>query len=191
MKKLSLVLGLSLLLAACGASEEGAEEDNGTSNSGKTNSEEMNEENSGSMNDSGGKKSEDEKSSAGEGESNAADSLMVEILGKVKENENEGHHGSDVSIMLENYSGNPQELTAIVEDGNNAIEGASVRFEYWKEGEEKHIYTDAEEVGTGEYRANIEILDAGTYNMKVHVEKGEDLHAHKPYTLDVTMEQSS
>lgn len=189
MKKLSVVLGLSLLLAACGASEEEAKENSGSSNSGETNSGEMNEGNSGSMNDSDAKKSEDEQSSDGEEESNATDSLMVEIM--EKEKEDEGHHASDVHIMLEKDSDNPKVLTAKVKNGDSAIEGASVRFEYWKEGEEKHIYTDAEEVGTGEYQAKTEIMDAGTYNMKVHVEKGEDLHTHKPYTLNVTMEKSS
>ncbi|WP_270180926.1 FixH family protein [Alkalihalobacillus sp. CinArs1] len=175
------ILGLSLMLVACGTGEEGA-----TENSGESNSPEMKEENDGATDDNKMKESEEKGSDREEG---MADSLSVEII--KKENNQEGHHDSGLMIMLEQGSENPATLTALVQKEDDAVEGASVRFEYWKEGEEKHIYTDAEEIESGEYQAETEIMDEGTYNMKVHVEKGDNLHTHKPYTLEVKTAQSS
>ncbi|MCA0988464.1 FixH family protein [Guptibacillus algicola] len=177
--KILAVVGLSLLLVACGTSEEGAKESGE-----ETNSEEMKKDNSGSMNEES-----DKKDSEGEEDMASSGSLNVEIM--EKEQDHEAHHGSEVSIKLEGSTENPTELTAIIQMENAAIEGASVRFEYWKEEEEKHVYTDAEEVNPGEYQGKTEIMEEGTYNMKVHVEKGEDLHTHKPYTLKVNADQTS
>ncbi|WP_377890684.1 FixH family protein [Alkalihalobacillus sp. R86527] len=179
--KILAVVGLSLFLVSCGTSEDGAKE---------TNSSEMNEKDSGTMKEESEMKGSEEKnSSVGDADSEAADSLSVEIM--EKEQDEEGHHDSELMIMLEKASDHPTELTAMVQMEDSTVEGASVRFEYWKEGEEKHIYTDAVEMKAGEYQAKTEIMDEGTYTMKVHVEKGEDLHTHKPYTLEVKTEQSS
>ncbi|MCA0173898.1 FixH family protein [Bacillus sp. RAR_GA_16] len=75
-------------------------------------------------------------------------------------------------------------MTTVTESEQPLTE-ANVRFEYWKEGEEKHTYTDTEENSEGMYEGTTEMSDPGTYKLKVHVEKGEELHTHKPYVLEV------
>lgn len=183
--KILAVIGISLLLVGCGTSEEGAKE-----SAEETNSQEMKEDNGGSMNEKSDKKDAKETKSA-EGEDDIASSSSLSVHIMEKEQDHEAHHGSEVSTMLEKSTENPTELIAMVKIEDAPIEGARVRFEYWKVGEEKHRYTDAEEVNAGEYQAKTEMTDEGTYNMKVHVEKGEDLHTHKPYTLEVKADQQS
>nr|WP_232345571.1 FixH family protein [Paenactinomyces guangxiensis] len=81
-------------------------------------------------------------------------------------------------------SGQSAPITAHVMQGGNPVTGAEVQFEYWREGEKKHEYTDTAERKPGEYYTSIRFPQPGTYHVKLHVEKGK-LHDHKEETLVV------
>ncbi|MYL65062.1 hypothetical protein GLW07_17020 [Bacillus hwajinpoensis] len=99
----------------------------------------------------------------------------------------EGHehgHGGHVSISLKNDEVDPTGLVTTITEAEEPLTEANVRFEYWIEGEKKHTYTDADENSEGVYEGISEISEPGTYTLKVHVEKGEELHT-QPYVLEV------
>lgn len=105
--------------------------------------------------------------------------------------EDHGHedgHGKEVTghIMLADKveAGEEIELTGHAMTGDQALTEADVRFEVWKDGEEKHEFIDASEDSAGEYKSTHVFSDAGTYHVKLHIEKGE-LHTHTEKTLTV------
>ncbi|USG63944.1 FixH family protein [Brevibacillus ruminantium] len=76
-------------------------------------------------------------------------------------------------------------LTVHLLQENQALTEATVRFEIWREGEEKHAFIDTAEAKPGEYTStNATFPAAGSYSVKVHVEKGE-IHDHNVFTVDV------
>ncbi|WP_166000480.1 FixH family protein [Bacillus sp. Cs-700] len=173
MKKATIAIGMAGLLALGACSDTGNSAESGETSS-EANSEEV-----GSMevNKEGG---------AAEEEADAGMEIMIsESQADVSEHE-EGHgHGADVAISLENDEMDPAVLMTTITEAQQPLTEANVRFEYWKEGEEKHTYTDAEENSEGMYEGNLELSDPGMYKLKVHVEKGDELHTHKPYVLEV------
>ncbi|WP_197089692.1 FixH family protein [Bacillus sp. SA1-12] len=99
------------------------------------------------------------------------------------------HHHDDVTIQLEELTNVkakeniPLQTTVNMED--QAFTKATVRFEIWKEGEEKHHYIDAEETATkGMYTSSYQFEAAGSYHIVIHVEKGE-IHSHKEALIEV------
>ncbi|MGF2614319.1 FixH family protein [Rossellomorea aquimaris] len=105
----------------------------------------------------------------------------------------EGHedshsHGDEVSghIMMADTvkAGEEVELTGHAMNGDDPLSEADVRFEIWKEGEEKHDFIDASEESEGEYKSSHTFTEAGTFHVKLHIEKG-DLHTHKEKILTV------
>ncbi|MGE6204462.1 FixH family protein [Guptibacillus hwajinpoensis] len=167
MKRLSLTIGLTCLLALGACSGTG---DDATNSSEEMSHSSMNSEETGSM-------SKNEE----------AESSFKVMISEEKADEHEGH-GAHVSISLENDEMNPGVLKTTITEEEELLTEANVRFEYWKEGEEKHTYTETEEKGEGMYEGTSEISEPGMYKLKVHVEKGEELHTHKPYVLEVTEE---
>lgn len=113
-------------------------------------------------------------------------------VGEAKKEEHkhgQGHdHGDGLSmhVMLpkEVKSGQETKLTAHVRQEGNPFVDAEVQFEYWKEGDQKHEYTDTAEVKPGEYYTSIRFSQPGTYHLILHVEKG-NIHDHKEQTLIV------
>ncbi|MCA0970554.1 FixH family protein [Halobacillus litoralis] len=113
-------------------------------------------------------------------------------------NEEEGHdhshegdhsHATDVMthIMLEDLisKGEETRLMAHVMNGEAPVSEAEVRFEVWKDGAEKHMFLDAEETeNQGEYALAHTFEESGTYQVKLHVVKG-DLHTHKEKSITV------
>ncbi|QHT45438.1 FixH family protein [Bacillus sp. SB49] len=93
--------------------------------------------------------------------------------------------GGMVHIMMEEpvEKGEETTLTAHVMEAEAPVEGADVRFEVWKEGEESHDFVDAEEAGET-YTADYVFPESGTYQVKLHVEKG-DWHTHKEKAITV------
>jgi hypothetical protein len=75
-------------------------------------------------------------------------------------------------------------LTMHVQHKKEALAGAKAKFEIWKEGQEKHEFVDAKETKAGEYQAVTKFPEAGTYNVKLHVEKG-DIHEHTDEKVEV------
>ncbi|KKX56031.1 hypothetical protein X546_09520 [Brevibacillus borstelensis cifa_chp40] len=101
----------------------------------------------------------------------------------------EHHHGAVVNMHFqpaESIKANEAaSLTVHVQKDNQALTEAAVKFEIWREGEEKHQYVDASEKQPGEYTtANATFPASGTYTVKVHVEKGE-IHDHKEFSVTV------
>jgi uncharacterized protein YxeA len=102
-------------------------------------------------------------------------------------NHDEHHVHGDTSIhfIAENVQANKEtELMAHIQHDNAALTGADVQFEIWNDASKKHEYVPAKEKGNGEYTAMTTFKAAGTYNVKVHVMKG-DLHDHKEETVQV------
>ncbi|WP_273833797.1 FixH family protein [Guptibacillus sedimenti] len=176
MKKGPIALGMACLLALGACSDPG----NGAGTGG-TSSKEMssvNSEETGSTVESNGE-------GVGETTDAGIEIKISEDQADDREHE-EGHgHGGHVSISLKNDVMDPALLVTTVTEAGESLTEANVRFEYWIEGEEKHTYTDADENSEGVYEGISEISEPGTYKLKVHVEKGDELHAHKPYVLEV------
>lgn len=71
-----------------------------------------------------------------------------------------------------------------VMNGEDVLPNATVRFEYWKDGEEKHVFQDASETHPGQYGAKLTFPASGAYTVKVHVEAGS-IHDHKDFSVAV------
>ncbi|MGE7272905.1 FixH family protein [Brevibacillus panacihumi] len=68
--------------------------------------------------------------------------------------------------------------------GDDVLPNATVRFEYWKDGEEKHAFQDAAETHPGQYGTKLTFQASGAYIVKVHVEAGS-IHDHKDFSVAV------
>lgn len=106
-----------------------------------------------------------------------------------EEKGNEEHHSSSVTIKVDELTGfkvnNEETLSTNIEEAEQPFTEATVRFEIWKDGEEKHEYVEATEFSTkGEYTASYTFEEAGNYTVKVHVEK-EEVHAHIETSFEV------
>ncbi|WP_458412419.1 FixH family protein [Schinkia sp. CFF1] len=94
------------------------------------------------------------------------------------------HEGTDLMIHFmtdEQINKNVEtQLEAHITYKEAPLQGARVRFEVWKDGAEKHQYIDATEGNEGEYTAKETFSEAGSYNIKIHVEeKTNEIHDHK------------
>ncbi|UFJ42585.1 FixH family protein [Brevibacillus humidisoli] len=72
---------------------------------------------------------------------------------------------------------------AHIQQGEDSLREATVRFEYWRGDEEQHQFVDATEADPGVYQADVPISSPGVYTVVVHVEKGDQLHEHKEVTV--------
>jgi uncharacterized protein with ACT and thioredoxin-like domain len=99
------------------------------------------------------------------------------------------HHHSEIVIDLLTdeaiKSNQATTLATTIKNGESELTEANVRFEIWKDGEENHVYIDAEESKSGHYEQVYKFLESGAYIVKVHVEKDE-IHDHIEQTLTVT-----
>ncbi|MFD0770808.1 FixH family protein [Bacillus sp. CGMCC 1.60114] len=100
--------------------------------------------------------------------------------------ETDGHHGDTmIHLMADGVKANTEStLKAHVQQKEAALTGAEVQLEIWKDGAEKHEFIPAKEGNKGEYTSTYTFKEAGTYNVKVHVRKG-DLHDHKEEKVEV------
>ncbi|WP_400164152.1 FixH family protein [Brevibacillus sp. TJ4] len=67
---------------------------------------------------------------------------------------------------------------------DQALSKATVRFEYWRDGEQLHHFLDAPESQPGMYEAKVSFPASGSYTVKVHVE-APDIHDHQEFPLSV------
>lgn len=100
------------------------------------------------------------------------------------------HHGSELLIHFVSVAAlkaNEQaELTAHITYKGAPLQGATVRYEVWLEGETNHEYIDATESKSGEYSSVKTFDKPGLYNIKIHVEEESNkLHDHKLETVTV------
>ena len=75
------------------------------------------------------------------------------------------------------------ELTTHAQIDGKAIEDAQVRYEIVAENKET-TWIDTEESVPGEYTANHQFTEAGSYQVLVHIEN-EDIHEHEEHTVEV------
>ncbi|GGE69768.1 FixH family protein [Priestia taiwanensis] len=116
----------------------------------------------------------------------------VELTVGAGEKKAEGHghggHGGDTALHFmqpKDVKVNADTtLTMHVQHKKEALAGAKAKFEIWKDGKEKHEFVEAKETKAGEYQAVTKFAEAGTYNVKLHVEKGE-IHEHIEEKIEV------
>jgi 5-hydroxyisourate hydrolase-like protein (transthyretin family) len=97
------------------------------------------------------------------------------------------HHGKGVDFHFEPATtkvNQSTKLTVHIIKDNQPLTQATVKFEYWKNGDKKHQFIDAGEGKAGEYTAQAVLSSPGEYTIKIHLEKG-DIHDHKEYPLSV------
>ena len=98
-----------------------------------------------------------------------------------------GDHQSDtmIHLMADDVTANAESTMKVhVKQKEEALTGAEVQLEIWKDGEEKHEFIPAKEESNGEYVSKHTFKEAGAYQVKVHVRKGE-FHEHKEETVEV------
>ncbi|MCT4783481.1 MULTISPECIES: FixH family protein [Exiguobacterium] len=103
------------------------------------------------------------------------------------EEENDHHHhaGADITLEPKQATVNePQPFTVNVEIDHEALTGADVQLEVFKDGAEKHEWVKLEETD-GVYTGGHTFTEAGPYNVQVHVTKGHDIHEHIMETVEV------
>ncbi|MDP5275579.1 FixH family protein [Chengkuizengella axinellae] len=87
---------------------------------------------------------------------------------------------------IENVVANDEtDLTAHLQQGDQLLIDAKVQFEVWFENNENHEYVDASEEMQGMYKSDYIFTSTGTYNVTIHVEKGEEIHDHKEFKVEV------
>ncbi|MFC4560063.1 FixH family protein [Virgibacillus kekensis] len=111
-------------------------------------------------------------------------------VGRVEEKHAHGNHHDENNLMVmlmkeDTIQANKEAtLMAHLQKDNKPLTGASVRFEYWMEGQDKHTFVETEEKEAGKYQAKIMFNEPGNYTVKTHVKK-DDLHSHKEETIEV------
>ncbi|WP_158553610.1 FixH family protein [Peribacillus saganii] len=106
------------------------------------------------------------------------------------ENEEHDHHAhGDLLIEFDtqsSFNANEEAMLAahILHDGL-PLQEANVKFEIWQEGNESHKYIEADEESQGEYHAKTIFPEPGTYQVKIHLEKGDEIHDHEQNTIDI------
>jgi len=98
------------------------------------------------------------------------------------------HHGNNASIeFVEGTTtvGEAVTLTASVSLSDKPLEGARVRYEIYRSDDDHHTWLEAPEEQAGVYQTEFTFTESGSYDIQVHVTKGEDIHDHviKTYTV--------
>jgi hypothetical protein len=117
-------------------------------------------------------------------------------IGEVEAGEHEeagddhhGEHESTVSIHLMKpdsvTAGEEAEMMVHVENQEAALDDARVRFEIYQDGQEKHEWVDLAPGEAGKYSGSYTFPEKGSYNVQVHVTKGEEIHEHTMETVVV------
>ncbi|PEK96629.1 hypothetical protein CN600_03315 [Bacillus mycoides] len=104
-----------------------------------------------------------------------------------KKEEGHGDHKSDtmIHLMAGDIKANAESTMKVhLKQKEEALTGAEVQLEIWKDGVEKHEFIPAKEGNKGEYETKHTFKENGAYKVKVHVKKGE-LHEHKEETVEV------
>lgn len=104
------------------------------------------------------------------------------------EAEEEHHHHSGADIVLDPTQAvvnEVQPFTVKVAIEHEALTGADVQLEVFKDGADKHDWVKLEETEGGSYAGEHTFKESGTYNVQVHVTKGHDIHEHIMETVEV------
>ncbi|MBB4824364.1 hypothetical protein HNO89_001586 [Sporosarcina luteola] len=82
-------------------------------------------------------------------------------------------------------AGKNVELLTHLQMKDKPFEKADVRYEIWKETDEKHEWVDAKEGTNGEYQASFTFRESGTFTIVIHVKDADGLHEHEEKTIIV------
>ncbi|PFA62555.1 hypothetical protein CN378_20210 [Bacillus sp. AFS015802] len=109
--------------------------------------------------------------------------------GKAGDDHHHGDHESTVSIHLMKpdsiTAGEEADMMVHVENEESALEDAKVRLEIYQDGQEKHEWVDLTPAEAGKYSGAYTFPEKGSYNVQVHVTKGEEIHEHTMETVEV------
>lgn len=101
----------------------------------------------------------------------------------------ESHH-DDQKVTIEFSEGSTTVGEAIsletnVSIGDVPLEGARVQYDISRSDVAHHTWLEAPEVEAGVYQVEYTFTESGSYEIEVHVTKGEDIHDHvkKTYTV--------
>ncbi|KGX90588.1 hypothetical protein N781_07105 [Pontibacillus halophilus JSM 076056 = DSM 19796] len=100
-----------------------------------------------------------------------------------------GHgHGDEIEPTLtgikELTAGSATEVKTQLQKGDEPVTDMMVRYEIWKVGAERHMYIDTTEANAGEYVADVQLDESGTYVFKLHYENDE-VHGHTEQEIEV------
>ncbi|WP_043933199.1 FixH family protein [Bacillus sp. EB01] len=99
-----------------------------------------------------------------------------------------GHHGHGVQMEFSTgtlQAGKESTLKVSLVNDGKPLTDAAVRFEVWKDGAEKHYFIDAASAtAAGTYESSHTFGEAGSYQVRIHVEKG-DIHDHQDKKVTV------
>lgn len=100
----------------------------------------------------------------------------------------ENHHADGVTIAFNEGTTTVGEAIMLVADvslDDEPLEGARVQYDIKRIDAEPHTWLEAPEEKAGMYQTEFTFTETGTYEIEVHVTKGDDLHNHvkKTYTV--------
>lgn len=102
------------------------------------------------------------------------------------EEDHHNHAGADIVLdPTQAVAKEVQPFTVNVEIEHEALTGADVQLEVFKDGADKHDWVKLDEMEGGSYAGEHTFPEAGTYNVQVHVTKGHDIHEHIMETVEV------
>jgi len=98
------------------------------------------------------------------------------------------HHSNGATIEFVDGTATVGEavlLASNVSLSDAPLEGARVRYEIWRSDNDHHTWLEAPEEEAGVYQTEFTFTESGTYEIQVHVTKGDDIHDHviKTYTV--------
>ena len=100
----------------------------------------------------------------------------------------ENHHGGGATIDFNEGTttvGEAVMLETNVTLTEEPLEGARVQYDIVRSDTEQHTWLEAPEQKAGVYQTEFTFTEAGTYEIEVHVTKGDEIHEHvkKKYTV--------
>ena len=93
-----------------------------------------------------------------------------------------GDHKSDtmIHLMAGDIKANAESTMKVhLKQKEEALTGAEVQLEIWKDGVEKHEFIPAKEGNKGEYETKHTFKEKGSYKVKVHVKKANCMNIKK------------
>ncbi|WP_114164934.1 FixH family protein [Exiguobacterium sp. TNDT2] len=102
------------------------------------------------------------------------------------EQDHHNHAGADIVLdPTQAVANEVQPFTVNVEIEHEALTGADVQLEVFKDGADKHDWVKLDETEGGSYEGEHTFKESGIYNVQVHVTKGHDIHEHIMETVEV------
>ncbi|WP_214828677.1 FixH family protein [Exiguobacterium algae] len=101
--------------------------------------------------------------------------------------ESEHHHTmSEITLdSKEATAGQAKMFMTHVMVEEEMLSDAEVQLEIFQDGADKHEWVKLEEIEAGMYKGEYTFDQTGTYNVQIHVTKGDDIHEHVMETVNV------